>query len=299
MNLVVVGSTALDTIETPYGKKERILGGSAVYFSYSASLFGPVKLVSIVGNDFPIEETEFLNARNIDLAGLKTENGKTFAWHGRYAGDMSSAETISVNLNTFGSFKPMIPREYQKSQYVFLANGSPILQMKVLEQLKRPKLIIADTMNLWINNEKKALLKLIERIDGLILNNDEIRELTGMYHLIAAAKEILKWGPRMLIIKKGEHGALLITKDAFFAIPGYPVEIVRDPTGAGDSFAGGMIGYLAKTDDLSTKNIKKALLYGNAIASFTIEDFGLDRLKRVTFEELEKRYKSLKQMITV
>lgn len=299
MTLLVVGSTALDTIETPYGKKERILGGSSVYFSYCASLFCPVKLVSVVGNDFPVEEIKFLKSRKIDLAGLKTESGKTFAWHGRYVCDMCSAETISVNLNTFGSFNPIIPKEYQKSEYVFLANGSPILQMKVLEQLKHPKLVIADTMNLWINNEKKALLKLIERIDGLILNNDEIRDLTGMYHLVAAAKEILKWGPRMLIIKKGEHGALLITKDTFFAIPGYPVEIVRDPTGAGDSFAGGMMGYLSKTDDLSAKNIKKSLLYGNTIASFTIEDFGLDRLKRVTFEELEKRYKSLKQMITV
>jgi len=299
MSLLVVGSVALDTIETPYGKKNRIMGGSSIYFSYSASLFGPVNLVSVIGKDFPLEELEFLKARKVDVKGLKMEPGKTFAWCGRYIGDMCKAETISTELNTFGTFNPVIPDKYKKSDYVFLANGSPILQMQVLKQIKPPKLVFADTMNLWINTEKKALLKLISQIDGLILNNDEIKELTGMHHIVAAAKEILKWGPRFLVIKKGEHGALLISKDTFFAIPGYPVEVIRDPTGAGDSFAGGMMGYLAKTNKISTTNIKKALLYGNTVASFTIEDFGLERLKRVSPRKINERYKSLKAMISV
>jgi sugar/nucleoside kinase (ribokinase family) len=299
MSLLVVGSIALDTLETPLGKKHNIAGGSAVYFSYSASLFCPVRLVGVVGNDFPPQELEFLKARKIDLAGLQVEKGKTFSWHGRYVGDMCSAETISVNLNTFGTFNPVIPKSYQDSKYLFLANGSPVLQMKVMSQMKRPKLVIADTMNLWIEHEKKALLKLIGEIDGLILNNDELKQLTGMYHVVAASREILKWGPKLLIIKKGEHGALLITKKDFFAIPGYPVETVCDPTGAGDSFAGGMMGYLAKTDDIAVRNIKKALLYGNSVASFTIEDFGLERLKRLNYAQLQKRYNDMKAMISV
>ncbi|MBI4833666.1 MAG: sugar kinase [Planctomycetes bacterium] len=299
MSLLVVGSIALDTLETPLGKKRDIAGGSAVYFSYSASLFCPVRLVGVIGNDFPEQELEFLKARKINLEGLQVEKGKTFCWHGRYVGDMCAAETISVDLNTFGTFNPVIPKSYQDSKYLFLANGSPVLQMKVMSQMKRQKLVIADTMNLWIEREKKALLKLIQKIDGLILNNDELKQLTGMYHVVAASREILKWGPKLLIIKKGEHGALLITKKDFFAIPGYPVETVCDPTGAGDSFAGGMMGYLAKTDDISIRNIKKSLLYGNSVASFTIEDFGLERLKRLSYAQLQKRYNDMKAMISV
>ncbi|MEK7450196.1 MAG: PfkB family carbohydrate kinase [Planctomycetota bacterium] len=299
MSLLVVGSIAFDTVETPFGKAERILGGSAVYFSYSASFFHKVNLVGVVGEDFHPEELSFFKARQIDLAGLKTEPGKTFCWHGRYHGDMGRAETVAVHLNTFGTFQPRIPEAYKKSDYVFLANGNPKLQKSVLEQIKRPKLVVCDTMDYWIKNEKKALLDLIGRIDGLIMNNDEVRELTGMYHLIAAAREILKWGPKLLIVKKGEHGALLITKKDFFTVPGYPVEVVRDPTGAGDSFAGGMMGYLAGNKQLSFKTFKKSLLYGNVIASFAIEDFGLERLKRTRDQEVQNRYKKLVQMMTI
>jgi sugar/nucleoside kinase (ribokinase family) len=300
MSLLCVGSVALDTIETPHGKVENILGGSAVYFSYGASFLSPVRLVGVVGNDFSQEEElELLKSRRVDLRGLRTENGQTFRWTGRYVGDMGRAETLSVALGVFGDFQPVIPPYYQDSKYVFLANGSPKLQRKVLSQIRRPKLVVCDTMNYWIANEKKALLSLIERIDGLIVNNDEVMQLTGMYHTVSAAREILKWGPKMLIIKKGEHGALLITKNDFFAIPGYPIEVVRDPTGAGDSFAGGMMGYLAHSDDVSVKNLKKALLYGNVVASFTIEDFGLEGLKDTGRKQVQDRYKKLLSMITV
>ena len=300
MALLCVGSVALDSITTPFGRKDNILGGSAVYFSYGASFFSPVRLVGVVGNDFSQEEElELLKSRRVDLRGLKTEPGQTFRWTGRYVGDMGRAETLSVALGVFGDFQPVIPPYYQDSRYVFLANGSPKLHRKVLSQIRRPKLVVCDTMNYWIENEKKALLSLIERIDGLIVNNDEVMQLTGMYHTVSAAREILKWGPKMLIVKKGEHGALLITKNDFFAIPGYPIEVVRDPTGAGDSFAGGMMGYLAHSDNLSTKNLKKALLYGNVVASFTIEDFGLEGLKDTGRKQVQARYKKLLSMITV
>lgn len=300
MSLLVVGSIAYDNIETPYGKRRNILGGSAVYFSYSACLFSPVRLVGVVGDDFKFdEELESMKARRIDMHGLKVARGRTFTWTGRYVDDMSRAETINVELGVFGSFQPIIPPAYKDSKYVFLANGSPKTQKKVLDQIKRPKLVVADTMNFWIANEKKALLKLIENIDGLIVNSDEVKQLTGMYHIITGAREILKWGPQMLIIKKGEHGALLVTKEAFFAIPGYPVEVVRDPTGAGDSFAGGMMGYLAGTGDLSVKGLKKSLLYGNVVASFTIEDFGVERLKQISSARIAYRYNQLMKMMTL
>jgi len=300
MSLLVVGSVALDTIETPHGRAKNILGGSAVYFSYGAGFFSPVRLVGVVGTDFSQdEELELLKSRRVDLRGLKTEPGKTFRWSGQYVGDMGRAETRAVSLGVFGDFQPVIPPYYQDSRYVFLANGSPKLQKKVLSQIRKPKLVICDTMNYWIANEKKALLDLIERIDGLIVNNDEVHQLTGMHHTVSAARAILKWGPKMLIIKKGEHGALLITKNDFFAIPGYPIEVVRDPTGAGDSFAGGMMGYLAHSDNLTVKNLKKALLYGNVVASFTIEDFGLEGLKDTGRKQVQARYKKLLSMITV
>jgi len=300
MSLLVVGSVALDTIATPHGQAENILGGSAVYFSYGAGFFSPVRLVGVVGNDFAQEEElELLKSRRVDLRGLKTEPGQTFRWSGRYVGDMGRAETRSVALGVFGDFQPVIPPYYRDSRYVFLANGSPKLQKKVLSQIRKPKFVVCDTMNYWIANEKKTLLSLIEQIDGLIVNNDEVHQLTGMYHTVSAARAILKWGPKMLIIKKGEHGALLITKNDFFAIPGYPIEVVRDPTGAGDSFAGGMMGYLARTDNLSVKNLKKALLYGNVVASFTIEDFGLEGLKDTGRKQVQDRYKKLLSMITV
>jgi sugar/nucleoside kinase (ribokinase family) len=298
VNVLVVGSVAYDTIQTPSGKRDNILGGSAVYFAYGASFFSPVSLVSVVGRDFSFEEElELLKARNVDLRGLVIKKGATFKWAGRYVGDMCYAETISHSLGVFGKFQPIIPSYYRNIPYVFLANGSPKLQKKILDQIKKPKLVFADTMNYWIENEKRALLHLIEQIDGLIVNNDEVRLLTGMYHTITAAREILKWGPQILIIKKGEHGALLVTKDDFFAVPGYPIEVVRDPTGAGDSFAGGMMGYLAKIDSPSLPNLKKAILHGNVVASFTIEDFGLEKLKQLSPKQVEERYKKLLGMM--
>lgn len=299
MSLLVVGSIALDTIETPYGKRKSIPGGSAIYFSYSANAFSKVRLVGVVGNDFPPEELVSLKVRSIDLTGISIQKGKTFAWHGRYLGPMATAQTVSVHLNTFGTFEPKIPVSYRNSRYIFLANGSPRLQKKVLNQLNRPKFVLADTMDFWIKHEKKALLNLIEQIDGLIINNDEVRQLTGIYHLVTAAREIMKWGPKFLIIKKGEYGAVLITKNDFFAVPGYPVAVVKDPTGAGDSFAGGLMGYLAQTDNLSLRNLKKSLLFGTTLASFTIEDFGLERLKQINRQKIRKRYQALLHMISI
>ncbi|MFC1524783.1 PfkB family carbohydrate kinase [Planctomycetota bacterium] len=299
MSLLVVGSTALDTLQTPFGKRKNILGGSAIYFSFSARAFGPVRLVSVVGRDFPGHYRRRLTSHNIDHTGLQIEPGKTFRWHGCYVGDMCSARTISVHLNTFGSFRPVLPKKYQDTKYLFLANGHPLTQESVLRQIKRPKLIFCDTMNYWIENEPKALRQLLRRIDGLIVNNDEVRQLTGEVHIVKAARELLKWGPKILIIKKGEHGALLITKNLFFAVPGYPIDIVRDPTGAGDSFAGGLMGYLARSDSLSVTNLKKALLYGTVMASFTIEKFGVDRLKQATFREATRRLRNLYCMMRV
>lgn len=299
MALLVVGSTALDTIETPCGKRRNILGGSAVYFSFSARVFGPVRLVSVMGNDFPKAYRRELVTHNIDLKGLQGIKGKTFRWHGSYTGDMCAAKTVSVELNTFAGFQPLLPRTYQDTPYIFLANAHPRMQQSVLTQVKHAKLVFCDTMNYWIENERAALLKLLRRIDGLIVNSDEVRQLTGEMHLVKAAYEIMKWGPRILIIKKGEHGALLITPTTFFAVPGYPVEIVRDPTGAGDSFAGGLMGYLARTDNLSLENLKKAVLYGNVLASFTIEGFGVTRLKQVTLRQVKQRLGNLLRMMRV
>lgn len=299
MSLLVVGSTALDTLQTPFGKRRNILGGSAIYFSFSARVFGPVRLVSVVGEDFPAYHRRKLTSHNIDHAGLQTEPGKTFCWHGCYVGDMCSAKTIDVKLNTFGNFQPVLPKKYQDTKYLFLANGHPRTQESVLRQIKRPKLVFCDTMNYWIENEPRALRKLLRQIDGLIVNNDEVRQLTGEMHIVKAAREILGWGPKILIIKKGEHGALLITKKLFFAVPGYPVDIVRDPTGAGDSFAGGLMGYLARTDNLSVTNLKKAVLYGTVLASFTIERFGVDRLKQASFGEATRRLKNLLSIMQV
>lgn len=292
MSLLVVGSLALDTIETPFGKAEDVLGGSAVYISVSASYFvEPVRLVGVVGSDFPKSAIEFLENKNIDLAGLQIiDTGKTFRWGGKYHYDLNVRDTLYTHLNVFEHFKPVIPESYKKSSYVCLGNIDPVLQQCVIEQIQNPRLVIGDTMNFWINGKRPELLKAIEMMDVLVLNDSEARLLSNEPNLIRAAKIIMKMGPRIVIIKKGEHGALLITEKTIFSAPAYPLENINDPTGAGDAFAGGFIGWIAKTDDLSEENLKRAVIYGSTLASFCVEKFSIERIKDLNHLEIKDRF---------
>ncbi len=299
MSLLVVGSFAIDTVETPHGVAKEIQGGSGTYFSYAASFFSQVRLVGAVGEDFPEAFMETYRSRPIDMAGLLRVPGKTFRWHGRYEGDMANATTVSVELNLLGEYKPRVPDAFRSSKYLFLANAGPQLQLAVLEQVEKPRFILADTMNLWIETERRALLDLMKRVDGLILNDNELYLLTGTHNRIRAAQQALDLGPRLLVVKKGEHGAMLFTRDEFFAIPAYPIASVIDPTGAGDTFAGGFMGYVAESDKTDFSSMKRALLYGNTMASFVVEGIGLEGLRRVTREEIDRRFQSFLRMITV
>jgi sugar/nucleoside kinase (ribokinase family) len=297
MSLLVVGSLALDTIETPFGKAERTLGGSATFVSVAASYFvQPVRLVGVVGGDFPKDDIEFLKDRGVDLEGLQiVEDGKTFHWHGKYHYDLNSRDTITTELNVFADFDPIIPEAFQRSTYLCLGNINPELQKKVLLQMAAPKLVVADTMNFWIEGKHEALLDVIKHINVLIINDSEARELSGEANLIKAARRIEEMGPKTLIIKKGEHGALLFHENEMFSAPAYPLESIFDPTGAGDSFAGGFIGYLAKTDDISYENMKRAVVYGSTIASFTVEKFSLEGIKDLSYFEIKDRFNEFKR----
>lgn len=294
MSLLVVGSVALDSVETPFGKAENALGGSAVYISMSASYFAaPVRVVAVVGGDFPKEYLRLLEDRAIDLDGLKVvDHGKTFRWGGRYHYDLNTRDSLYTELNAFEHFDPVIPEGYRKSAYVCLGNIHPALQRKVLGQIERPRLVIGDTMNYWIENTAEELRKTLKVMDVLIVNDSEARLLTREPNLIKAAKAIIAMGPAIIIIKKGEHGALLVTKDTIFSAPAYPLETIYDPTGAGDSFAGGFAGWLAKTDDLSPENLKRAVIYGSSLASFCVERFSVERLRDLTLLEIKDRYRS-------
>ena len=297
MSLLVVGSTAFDTIETPHGKAERCLGGSSTYFGLAARLFTPVRLVSVVGEDFPADRRSMLADRGVCLDGLEEKAGKTFAWHGRYSADMNSRETIDVQLNTFGDFEPKVPEHYRETPFVFLANGSPKTQLSVVEQMASPKFVVADTMDLWINIEKDGLLKLLQRIDGIILNDSEVQQLTGESNLIAAGEATLALGPKLVIVKKGEHGCFVFGEDFRYALPAYPTTAVVDPTGAGDSFAGGFMGFLARSGDVTASNMKRAVAYGTVTASFNVEGFGVDRLAGTDMETVERRLAQLMQLV--
>jgi len=306
-SLLVVGSIAFDSLRTPFGQAEDELGGSATYFSVAASFLAPVRLVGVVGEDFPPQFRQVLDGRNIDTAGLRVvPGGKTFRWKGSYAGAMNEATTEDVQLNVFGDFRPDIPAAWRESDVVFLANGSPVTQASVLDQVKRPRLVVADTMNLWINNAKDALLALLKRVDGLVLNEGEARMLSGESNLVAAADRILDLGPKFTVIKKGEHGALLVARDAGDAasplgrvcpLPAYPARVVHDPTGAGDSFAGGMMGHLAKTGRFDFRSLVHAMACGTVTASFAIEDFGLRRFHTLTLDEIDRRLYEYHQML--
>jgi sugar/nucleoside kinase (ribokinase family) len=296
MSILVVGSLALDSVKTPFGKVTDALGGSATYFSLSASIFHKVRLVAVVGTDFPDEYIELLKRNGVDLAGLQQVEGKTFRWKGEYHYDLNEAITLDTQLNVFENFSPKIPSQYQNTEFVFLANIDPELQLNVLRQLKSPKLVIADTMNFWIERKKEALLEVLRNVDIAILNDAEVRQLMNESNLIISAKKILSLGVNRVIIKKGEHGSLMISKDSFFSAPAYPLETIFDPTGAGDTFAGGFLGYLSSHENLDEQEMKKAIIYGTTVASFTVEDFSINRLIKLTKQEIEKRYIKIKEI---
>lgn len=298
MSVLVVGTVAQDTIETPYGSAPYVLGGSATYFSWAASFFTKVHLVGIVGEDFPAQHKQLLANRGVDLTGLVTKpGGKSFYWHGRYHADMNSRETLEVQLNVIADFDPVVPPSYRPIPFVFLANNNPHTQMRVLEQMDRPKLVVADTMDFWIETQRDGLLRLLPKLDGLVLNDGEAKMLTGEPNLIRAGLKVRELGPKFVIVKKGEHGSYLLTKDGHFLLPGYPTSEVIDPTGAGDSFAGGMMGYLAADGSGAPGSLRRGIAYGSVVASLTVEDFGLERLKRTSRVEIDHRLDEYRRML--
>jgi sugar/nucleoside kinase (ribokinase family) len=304
MSLLVTGSLGLDTIETPAGRRDNVLGGSALYFAYAASYFAPVRLVGVVGEDWPTDLAEVYQGRPVDLAGLEKRKGsQSFRWHGSYLKDLNEAESINTDLNVLAEAAPQIPEKFLDSRYVFLANTHPALQQDMLARLKNVELAVADTMNLWINIEREELEKLLAKIDGLVLNDGEARLLTEKTNMVAAAREVLKMGPSFVVIKKGEHGSLMAwrqrdestpTDIQVFTLPAYPTDHIIDPTGAGDSFAAGLMGYLSTQRSLSPATIKRAMAFGTVVASFTISDFSLDGLKGTSREDIDERYERLK-----
>ncbi len=291
MSILVVGSVAFDTIETPYGRAEEVLGGSAAYFAVAASYFAPVKLVAVVGEDFPAHERAFLASRDIDLAGLTVSKGRTFRWTGRYHEDMNLRDTLDLQLNVFSDFAPVLPSDFGDAPFVFLANINPGLQGGVLDQLTQPQLVACDTISHWIEGARPELEALLKKVDILIINDEEARLLSGERNVVRAARKILASGPRTLLVKRGEYGVLLFSPNSIFAVPAYPLEEVFDPTGAGDSFAGGFLGYLAQSGDLSEAGLRKAIVYGSVVASFAVEDFSLRRLHTLTRDDIERRYR--------
>lgn len=299
MGVLVVGTVTLDTVETPNKRVEDVLGGSGVYAAVAASFFGnPVRLIGVIGTDFPHTYTDFLGTRGIDLQGLKrVDNGKSFRWGGRYTDDFNVRDTLFTELNVVNDFQPVLPETYRETPYLFLANNPPSLQLSIIEQATHPKLVVCDTMDFWINEEREALETLLARVDILILNDSEALLLTGESNLMRAAQIILRYGPNRVIIKKGEHGAISVTESSFFSVPAYPLMQVVDPTGAGDSFAGGMMGYLASVGGASEKVIRSAMVYGTIIASFNIEDFSINRQKDVQFSEISSRYSELQEAV--
>jgi sugar/nucleoside kinase (ribokinase family) len=299
VSLLVVGSIAFDSIETPGGTVDNILGGSASHFSVAASFFTKPRLVGVVGEDFPDEHRRLFAARGIDTAGLVTAKGETFRWKGRYHTDMNTRDTLEVHLNVFGTFEPVLPENFRDSTHVFLANGSPTLQARVLAQVRQPKAVFADTMDLWIDTQRKDLLALLPRLDGLLLNDSEARQLTGEANLVRAGHAVRQLGPKFVILKKGEHGAMLFSADGVFVAPAYPSADVVDPTGAGDAFAGGVLGHLAESQASLTQSVlRRAMAYGTVIGSLIVEGFGLDRLKRTDRREIDDRLEQYRKMLT-
>jgi cytidine kinase len=296
MSVLIVGSTALDSIKTPQSHNPRLLGGSASHAAVAASFFAPVKLVGVVGEDFPKRYVNLYRRHGIDIEGLQITAGKTFHWSGEYELNMNNRRTLATELGVFETFTPLLPKSYQSSPYVLLANIAPSLQLHVLDQMRRPKLIFADTMDLWLNIALPDLLKLLRRVDGLVLNESEARQLTKEDNLIRAAKKIHALGPKYVIVKKGEHGAILSQRGKLFIAPAYPLDPVIDPTGAGDSFVGGMMGYLAAASGPVETHLRRAIIYGSVVASFCCQGFGLTSSTRATRAAIEKRVRELKTM---
>ncbi|MFH1386798.1 MAG: PfkB family carbohydrate kinase [bacterium] len=293
--VLIVGTIALDSIKTPFGEKKDILGGSGVYSAVASSFFTDTNLIGPIGNDFPAEHVAYLESRKISLEAAHKIDGPTFRWGGFYEYDMNQAHTLETKLNVLSQFDPKVPANLQSTPYVFLANVDPELQLKVISQMKRPKLLIADTMNFWIESKRAALHELVKKVDYMVMNEGEIRQFMETPNIPLAAKRLIELGCRGVIVKKGEHGALFFTDSTFFAAPSYPQEMLRDPTGAGDTFGGSLIGYLAKTDDLSPENFRKAVIIGSVMASFNIEDFSLERMKRLKHKEIVDRFEEVRR----
>lgn len=297
MSLLVIGSVAIDSVQTPFGKRKEVLGGSATYFSISASFFTKVKLVAVVGTDFPKRYIRQLKDRDISIDGLELKKGRTFRWKGKYEYDLNTAHTIYTKLNVFQNFLPKIPDSYKRSPYLFLANIDPDLQLAVLKKADSPRLVACDSMNFWITNKLNSLKKLLSRIDILTINDSEARLLSGESNIMKAAKYIFSLGPKRIIIKRGDSGSLFLTKTGgCFSTPAYLMEIIKDPTGAGDSFAGGFMGYLSKTNDLSEQGMRKAVIYGTVMASFCVQDFGPNRLSKLRPSDIEQRFRDYKKL---
>jgi sugar/nucleoside kinase (ribokinase family) len=296
MHILVVGSVALDTVKTPFGEAREVLGGSAVYFAASASFFTPVSVVAVVGEDFPLETLDFLKGREVDFAGLERRTGRTFRWQGEYSFDLNEAKTLDTQLNVFAEFHPRLPEAYRERELIFLANIDPDLQREVLTQVLGPRLVAADTMNFWIHGKPDALRQTLEQVQVLIINDAEARMLAKEPNLVRAARKILTWGPRSLVIKRGEYGALSFSDGGWFAAPGLPLESVYDPTGAGDAFAGGFLGFLASTRNFDEANLRRAVIMGSVMASFAVEAFSLQRLQSLTYPEIETRYRQFKTL---
>lgn len=296
MSLLVVGTVALDSVKTPFGNVDNALGGSATYFSTSASYFTDVRLVAVIGEDFPKEHINFLKSRSVDVRGLEVQKGRTFRWQGEYGYDLNEAKTLATDLNVLATFKPSIIDDYKATEVVFLANIDPEIQLDVLRQVKRPQLVACDTMNYWISSKPEALKRTLKEVDLLTINEAEIRQLAGESSLVKAAKAVQAMGPKTIVVKQGSYGALMFSGHSVFSAPAFPLESVFDPTGAGDTFAGGFMGYLANTMNFTEASLRQAVIFGSVMASMNVESFSLDRLRSLDYKEIEARYREFKKL---
>jgi sugar/nucleoside kinase (ribokinase family) len=296
MSILCVGSVALDSVETPFGSAERVLGGAAVFFSAAASLLSPVQIVGVVGDDYPLDELDFLAARGVDLSGIEKRAGESFFWAGRYHFDLNSRDTLETRLGVFADFQPKIPESFRHARYVFLGNIDPQLQLDVLDQVESPEVVACDTMNYWIEGSRGPLVELLERVDILLVNDAEVRQLAGEPNLLKAARWVQQRGPKIVVVKKGEHGAILFADGWLFFVPGFPLEVVFDPTGAGDAFAGGFMGYLARAGSLRPQDLRRAMVYGSVMGSFAVEQFSVRRLIDLTHAEIGERVEQFREI---
>jgi len=297
MSILAVGSMAFDSVETPFGKAEEVLGGSATYFSTAASFFTPVNLVAVVGHDFPEEHIDFLRQRGVNTDGISRNAGRTFRWKGAYGYDLNEATTLDTQLNVLADFDPQLPEHYRDVRYVFLGNIDPELQLNVLKQVIRPQIVACDSMNFWIEGKRDALLQTLKHVDILLINEAEVRQLAQEPNIVKAAQNVLSMGPATLVVKQGEYGALMFTQHSVFSAPAYPLEAVFDPTGAGDSFAGGFMGYLSSVNNLSDEAVRQAIIFGSVMASFNVEEFSLERMRTLDIEQIRDRYRKF-QLLT-